>query len=348
MAGRGYLVCGDITGYTAYLSHSELEHATGILADLLRVLLGRVRHPLRLSRIEGDAVVAYVPPGDRVAGAELVSRVDDAYVAFRRALELMVLNTTCTCNACANISALDLKFIVHHGEFVVQRIGQQDELVGPEVNLMFRLAKNRIRDALGMPGYVAFTADAVTAIGPGEGLQRHEESDAERGAVVLWVRDMAPVWELRRGDPVFPFPEKGAVRVGRDIPAPVAEVWEVLTRPDLRMVVQGAEAMEVEGRLGGEIGLESVYLCAHGDKIVRQTVVDWSPGRHYVVRSPMGGAFIDVRFAVEPISTGTRVVIDVAFEGGLRASLMRRLAGRMMRSNGEDMLDRVAALATGG
>lgn len=354
MAGRGYLVCGDITGYTAYLSHSELEHATGILGDLLRVLLGRVRDPLRLSRVEGDAVIAFAPPGGDVAGAEVVARIDDAYVAFRRALELMVLNTTCACNACANIAALDLKFVVHHGEFAVQRLGAQDELVGPEVNFMFRLTKNRIRERLGLPGYVAVTDQAIAEAGPGAlggDVIRHEEDDPERGAVVLHVRDMAAVWAARRVDPVFPFPEDRVIaRLTRDFDAPVPVVWDILTRPETRREVFEADGMEVEGLLNGSIGLDSVYVCAHGDKLVRQTVVDWQPQQRYVIRNPLlGGVVLAIRYELAPVPGGTRVTSDAAIErGGLRSAVMARLAGRSMRRYGERGLDRVGELVRTG
>lgn len=39
----------------------------------------------------------------------------------------MVLNNRCQCAACANVSALDLKFFVHYGEFAIQKLGDHDE-----------------------------------------------------------------------------------------------------------------------------------------------------------------------------------------------------------------------------
>ncbi|HEX5630287.1 MAG TPA: DUF2652 domain-containing protein, partial [Acidimicrobiia bacterium] len=214
MSSRGFLVCADITGYTGYLSHSELEHASGTLADLLRLLLAHVQAPLHLSRVEGDAVISYAIGGSGIQGQLVVDQLDDTYVAFRRALEQMVLNTSCTCNACANIGELDLKFVVHHGEFAVERLGQQDELVGPEVNLLFRLAKNRIRQALGLPGYVAFTTAALEALGlPGFGdtLRDHSEDDPELGRITLHVRDMRPVWEVHKDRVPVTIPAKEVV-----------------------------------------------------------------------------------------------------------------------------------------
>ena len=159
----GVLGGGDITGYTADLSASELEHASGIVGELLRLLLGEVEAPLHLSRGEGDAVISYAPPGNGFQGKMVVDRLDDTYVAFRRAMGQMIINTSCACKACANIGSLDLKFLIHHGEFAVQRIGTQDELVGAEVNQLFRLTKNTIRQTLGLPGYMAFTSEAIAA-----------------------------------------------------------------------------------------------------------------------------------------------------------------------------------------
>jgi len=36
---RGYLVLADISGYTGYLAHTELDHANEILADLIGVVV---------------------------------------------------------------------------------------------------------------------------------------------------------------------------------------------------------------------------------------------------------------------------------------------------------------------
>ena len=55
---RGYLVLADISGYTGYLAECELDHAHGILAELLREVVGGLTPPLTLAAIEGDAVFA--------------------------------------------------------------------------------------------------------------------------------------------------------------------------------------------------------------------------------------------------------------------------------------------------
>src|SRR5947209_8471670 len=54
----GYLVIADPTGYTAYLSGSELEHAPAIAGDLLETTVGRLDPPFRLAKFEGAAARA--------------------------------------------------------------------------------------------------------------------------------------------------------------------------------------------------------------------------------------------------------------------------------------------------
>ncbi len=56
----GFLLIADITGYTAFLSQSELEHARDSLNSLLGLLVEQKQRLLRISRLEGDAVFSYV------------------------------------------------------------------------------------------------------------------------------------------------------------------------------------------------------------------------------------------------------------------------------------------------
>lgn len=59
----GFLVIADLTGYTAYLSGSEIEHAPAIAGDLLETIVGRLEPPFRLAKFEGDAAFLFVEDG---------------------------------------------------------------------------------------------------------------------------------------------------------------------------------------------------------------------------------------------------------------------------------------------
>ena len=45
MAEQGYLAIADITGYTAYLNESELEHAQDSLSTILNLLIDQTKPP---------------------------------------------------------------------------------------------------------------------------------------------------------------------------------------------------------------------------------------------------------------------------------------------------------------
>ena len=118
---QGHLVIADISGYTRFLTDNELDHANGIVSDLLPSIITAIQAPLTVSAIEGDAVFMYGAASRDLTGQTVVESVERLYVAFRSALETMVLNTTCQCNACVNISSLGLKIVMHCGEYAILR-----------------------------------------------------------------------------------------------------------------------------------------------------------------------------------------------------------------------------------
>jgi hypothetical protein len=56
---------------------------------------------------------------------------------------------------------LDLKFFVHHGEYVVQKVAGIVDLMGNDVTLIHRLAKNSVTESTGWNGYVLFTGHCL-------------------------------------------------------------------------------------------------------------------------------------------------------------------------------------------
>ena len=150
---EGYLLIVDITGYTRYLSESELEHAQETLTALLELLVENTRPPLVISRLAGDAIISYGLREGFFQGQTFIEIMEDTYITFRKAIDRLVLNNTCGCNACANISSLDLKFFIHYGTFGFQRISDFDELVGNDINLLHRLLKNSVTEETGFQAY---------------------------------------------------------------------------------------------------------------------------------------------------------------------------------------------------
>ena len=56
----GYLVLADISGYTAFVAQTEIEHADMALSFLLETLVEKLSSLLIICQLEGDAVFAYI------------------------------------------------------------------------------------------------------------------------------------------------------------------------------------------------------------------------------------------------------------------------------------------------
>jgi hypothetical protein len=255
MARSGLLLIADISGYTVFLRESELEHAQGTLTALLELLVGGTRPPLTISRLEGDAVFSYAFEDFSLRGQTLVEMIEGLYVAFRRAIDSMVLNTRCPCNACANIGNLDLKFFLHHGEFLTQEVGRHRELVGNDVNLIHRLTKNSVTKTTGTAAYVLYTEAAVEGCGLtplAAAWRAHSETYEDVGTVDCRIQDLHPVWEEAATQTAGSLaPDEVVLDVSIDIAAPREVVWDRLSDPVYRNVLFGTSEPRSKGRLAG-------------------------------------------------------------------------------------------------
>lgn len=156
------LVIADISGYTGYLAGVELDHAQDILADLMGTIVSALRPGFRLAKLEGDAVFVYSPTADGMPhGDAVLACMVQCYAGFRTRLAEAQSLWQCTCDACARVTALDLKFVIHAGPFVIHTMGGNPELIGAEVVMVHRLLKNHATDLVGTRPYALITDAAA-------------------------------------------------------------------------------------------------------------------------------------------------------------------------------------------
>ncbi|HXF64481.1 MAG TPA: DUF2652 domain-containing protein [Caldilineaceae bacterium] len=319
---QGYLLVADITGYTMFLSQSELEHAQEILGTLLELLIQHTRPPLQISRLAGDAVISYALQGSALHGQTFVELIEDTYVAFRRAIELMVLNNHCRCNACANIAALDLKFFVHYGTFAIQHLSAHDELVGNDVNLLHRLLKNRVTEQTGIRAYTLYTNTALQQLGLEgmcEGMRGHEERYEHLGEIQLWLQDMHPIWEERKSIAHLTIPpDQVSLQVAADIAMPPHQVWGYLGQPEFRSILMGADRQVILNRRHGRIAPGTVFQCFHGNRMTTQTLLVWQPFEQMTSQdlTPVPSTYVLTNLLLNPTETGTRLVQQFSKSNG--------------------------------
>jgi hypothetical protein len=275
---EGYLVLADITGYTSFLTRTELEHADGIVAELATLVIAQLAAPLRFVELEGDAVFAYAP-GAAFADAErLIDMMEGCYVAFRLRLEEMRLATTCTCTACALMGGLDLKFIAHLGSFVLQQTPTGTKPMGPDVILVHRLLKNHVTKTLGTTAYVWLTEAFLERAGSTLGLPAHAEHYDDLGEVRGRVVDLAQAVVRHRDARIFVERSEADLELITPLPVPRAIAWEYHIDPRKRMRWQlDARRIEARPNAAGRAGVGWESHCDHGAYTLVQRAVDWRP-----------------------------------------------------------------------
>lgn len=310
-AQHGFLFIADITGYTVYLSGSELEHAHDVLRRLLTLLIDSTRPPLQVSSLQGDAVLSYAISGDLLKPQTFIEIIESTYVNFRQAIELMVLNNRCQCRACANIGALDLKFFLHAGSFIVQEMDGRPDLLGPEVILIHRLLKNHVTEITGLSAYTLYTQAAVDAVGldaPAAGLLRHSETYEHLGDVTVWIQDLAPIWrDYQQYAPPALAPDDVNITATADFGMPPHVLWDYLADETFRNILIGSDRQEVTNMQGGRVAPGTVYQCYHGDHALPLTIVQWRPFEQFTTESetPVRGTSLLVEYRLAPNDGGT-------------------------------------------
>jgi hypothetical protein len=187
----GFLVLADISGFTAFVTATELEHGPPIIAELLGEVMRALSPPLEIQDVEGDAVFALGPDRVLVPPAILLDVAEDAFLAFRYRQRELEADTSCACEACRNVGQLDLKVVAHHGPFLRQMVGDRPQAAGANVLLAHRLLKNGLR---GRRAYLLLTEAAVRSaqLSPTQaGLSAHTERYEHFGDVRYFVRDLA-------------------------------------------------------------------------------------------------------------------------------------------------------------
>ena len=338
---EGYLVVADISGYTKFLTGTELEHAASIVNELTSLVRTCLAPPLRFVKLEGDAVLCCAEPQALADGERLLELLEVCYIEFTHRRDDMARSTTCSCDACTSISTLGLKFVAHYGRYLEQRAGGIDDIAGPDVIIVHRLLKNSIAEEKGIRAYVFFTDVFAAALPPELALQPHVQQYEELGEVSGAVYDLEPVLEGRR---------EGARQVVRsdeadfehtgEVDATPAVLWPYFIEPRERLRWQvGIDDANNQPNERGRLGVGATIHCDHGSWSSEQRIVDWRPFEYFTTLSkPVRTSFsaappmlVTTEFA--PIGEG-RTRISYRFrldERGLLSGLTMRAFAPFVR-----------------
>lgn len=305
----GTLVLADLSGFTAFLAQTELEHAHDILRELLQLVVARLQPKLTIAEIEGDAVFAYAPAGAFARGEDLLDLIDRTYAVFLGRVEAIRVHTTCACTACSSIPILDMKFIVHQGEYILQAVAGPAKPLGSAVNLAHRLLKNHVTEATGWRAYASLTETVVRRLGIStEDMLETVEDYPEFGGVRIFSCDLRARWQAaRRAQPIAVQETEADWELSLDLPARPEVVWEWLNDPERRSRWVGLAFDRLTPSTHDGVGTRT--HCTHGSKVESlHTILDWQPYDHFTeeIASPRDGApQALLTVTLEPSEAGT-------------------------------------------
>ncbi len=193
MIEEGYFLITDITGYTIFLTESELDHAHNIIEELFTSQLDMIQTPLKVSNFQGDAILCYAPVAAVPDGKVILRQIEAIYHAFAAKMAAMQVNPPCGCNACANMNSLDLKMFLHYGKYMVKPVGDREELMGSDVILAHRMMKNHVVEQTRVHSYLLVTRAAGAKLQIGDWswpLQDYQENYEHIGDVEMLVADL--------------------------------------------------------------------------------------------------------------------------------------------------------------
>lgn len=133
----------DISGFTKFMSATELSHGSQAINILMDAIVGAVGVEYEISNVEGDAVLM-VRKGSAPSKKEILDTCFKIFNAFHFQRKWLHQHAICPCKACREIRNLKLKFVAHHGPLDEMKVGRFVTVSGTEVIIAHRLLKNSV------------------------------------------------------------------------------------------------------------------------------------------------------------------------------------------------------------
>lgn len=143
METQGLVFIPDISGFTRFVHETEISHSRIIIKELLETLINANTIGLKISEIEGDAILFY-RFGELPDLKEIYGQIEKMFCEFHSYLSAYDMHKFCQCRPCVSAVNLSLKVITHYGEFTEYKVGNFEKLIGKDIIIAHQLLKNNI------------------------------------------------------------------------------------------------------------------------------------------------------------------------------------------------------------
>ena len=189
---RPTLFCiAGMSGYTKFIfaNEKEISHSQMVIRELITTLIEEVHLPLRLMRIEGDAIFLYAVKDEpdlpwETVSEDLCANIIAFFKAFADKLSELILHKICNCTACVNIEQLKLKVVVHSSPATFYRVNEHQEVTGTGPIVVHRLLKNSVE----AEEYILFTEQAYNELVLPDGkVEEGQETFDDIGTIKTYI-----------------------------------------------------------------------------------------------------------------------------------------------------------------
>ncbi|MEJ6982545.1 DUF2652 domain-containing protein [Pedobacter sp. P351] len=155
---KGAFFCvPDITGFTKFISTTELSFSSRFIPGLLRRLVSANIIKMNVGEIEGDAIFFYKT--GRLPAVNMVARQCQLlFETFYNYLKLTEKEDPKNFKKYLADGQMGLKIIIHYGEIITANIKGRTKLIGQNVIIAHKLLKNSIQEG----EYVLLTHDYLS------------------------------------------------------------------------------------------------------------------------------------------------------------------------------------------
>lgn len=236
MAESATILIPDISGYTEFLTKTELVHSSHIINELLEAILAANSGEFVLSEVEGDALLLY-HKGKPIEADALVGQCLSMFESFHKQLKIIERDSVCQCGACKTASNLSLKFVAHHGTVQEIKVLQFTKCSGLDMVVAHRLMKNRVpSDEYILATHSCFDFSSLKQSPGALAWQRSSDQYPAIGSIEYQYATLDGVKKTIADPPprISPVIELGDDSVAVEIDGPMLEVHQVVIDLDQR------------------------------------------------------------------------------------------------------------------
>ena len=233
----------DISGFTQFVTETEIAHSQHIVQELLEILIDSNRLNLQICEVEGDAIFFY-RIGEKPDLQSLLQQVEKMFTRFHGHLKLYEHQRICPCGACKSAVNLSLKVIAHFGEVSGITVKDHKKLFGKDVILIHRLLKNN----LNKKEYVLFTDRLVEEKEyndlPAWYMPQQAREQYDLGEIQFCFSDLSDLHKtVRVNFPVYNSSSKTYIAFSEEevIPASMEKIFETLLNMQQQVKSIGGE-----------------------------------------------------------------------------------------------------------